>query len=194
MPGGARLPSLRTVAPVACALALAACASAPVADERELLEAGREIRLRETGHTHAEIRHELDLFLNNELPAMKEKARREEDKELTTYKWIWAIGGAGALALGTSGTLNDPENRGTQYALTAAGAAIALAGFGLYLMRSGSLEECRAFLESGGGDLAEWGRYNLRPSDEPATREIWEAYVDRVHALKSHESCLKLRR
>ncbi len=140
------------------------------------------------------MKRELDLFLNIELPALKDKAKREEDKELTTYKWVWAIGGAGALALGTSGSLNDPENRGTQYALTGATAAVALVGFALYSIRSGSLEECRAYLDSGGGNLAEWGRRNLLPSDEAAAPEVWRAYVDKVHALRSHSSCLKLRR
>lgn len=163
-------------------------------EEKALLEAGRAIRLRETAHTQIEVKKELDLFLNIELPALKEKARREEDKELTAYKWIWAIGGAGALAAGTSGSLNDPKNRGTQYTVTAATAALALVGFVLYSVRSGDLEECRAFLDAGGGNLAEWGRRNLLPSEDPVRPELWRDYVERVHALRSHPSCLKLRR
>ncbi|MGA7992088.1 MAG: hypothetical protein WCC53_11685 [Thermoanaerobaculia bacterium] len=188
------LPLRSAAAPLACVLVLEACTSAGLAEEEALLAAGREIRMREAGHTLGDVGRELDLFLNIELPALKEKAKREEDKELTTYRWIWAIGGAGALAFGTSGSLNDPKNRGTQIALTGGTAAIALLGFALYSVRSSSLEECRAFLDRGGGDLAEWGRFNLRPSDEPVAPEVWRAYVDRVHALRSHESCLRLRR
>lgn len=140
------------------------------------------------------MRREVDLFLNIELPAMKEKAKREEDKELTTYRWIWAVGGGVALAVGTSGSLSDPSNRDAQYALTGAAATVALFGYALYAIRSGALEECRAFLDRGGGDLAEWGRSHLRPSAEPAPPEVWRAYVDRIHALRSHDSCLRLRR
>lgn len=196
-PGGAILPSVRNAAALlASALALAGCVSSagPLAEEGVLLNAGREIRLRETGHTLADVRKELDLFLNIELPALKEKAKRAEDTELTTYRWIWALGSAGALAAGTSGSLNDPGNRGAQVALTGGAAAVALLGFGLYTARTRQLEECRAFLDRGGGNLAEWGRLHLRPSEEPASREVWRAYVDQVHTLRSHESCLRLRR
>lgn len=140
------------------------------------------------------MKKELDLFLNIELPALKDKARHEEDRELTLYKWIWALGGAGALAIGTSGSLNDPSNRPTQYVLTGATAAVALVGFALYSIRSNALEECRAFLDRGGGDLAEWGRRKLLPSDEAVAPGVWADYVARVHALRAHESCLRLRR
>ncbi len=193
------MPSLRrAAAPFACVLAgvlvLEACASGRLAEERAILEAGREIRLRESGHTQADVKKEIDLFLNIELPALKDKAKRAEDHELTVYKWIWAIGGAGALALGTSGSLNDPKNRGTQYALTAVSLAVALIGFALYSVRTSQVEDCRAFLDEGGGDLAEWGRRKLLPSDDSVSPELWDTYVRKIHGIRAHPTCLKLRR
>ena len=93
----------------------------------------------------------------------------------------------------TSGSLNNPGNRGLQYSLGAASAVVALAGFALYLVRTAEMKDCREFLDRGGQELSDWGRLHLVPSQEKVPRALWLDYVDRVAALRAHESCLRIR-
>jgi hypothetical protein len=93
----------------------------------------------------------------------------------------------------SSGTLNNPGNRGLQYGVGTVSAAVALAGFGLYLVRTGEMKGCREFLNRGGQDLSAWGRLHLVPSKEKVPRALWLDYVDRIAALRAHESCLRIR-
>ncbi len=70
---------------------------------------------------------------------------------------------------------------------------IALIGYGMYLARTGEMKDCRAFLDRGGQELSEWGRFHLIPSDGTVPRELWLDYVNRVAAIRAHESCLRIR-
>lgn len=93
----------------------------------------------------------------------------------------------------TSGTLNNPQNRGLQYSLGGISAAVALTGFGITLARAGQMQDCREFLDRGGQKLSEWGRFHLVPSAEKVPRALWIDYVNRVAALRARESCLRIR-
>ena len=93
----------------------------------------------------------------------------------------------------SSGTLNNPGNRGLQYGVGSVSTAVALTGFGLYFVRAGEMKECREFLDRGGEDLSDWGRLHLVPSKEKVPRALWLDYVDRVAALRGHESCQRIR-
>lgn len=103
------------------------------------------------------------------------------------------IGSAAAVLAFTSGTLNNPDNRAVQYTLGGVSTAIAVAGFGIYLARTSEMKDCREFLDRGGQDLSDWGRLHLVPSDAKVPRELWLDYVNRVAALRSRESCLRIR-
>lgn len=103
------------------------------------------------------------------------------------------IASAAAVLAFTSGTLNNPANRGAQYAIGGVSTAVALTGFGIYVARTGQMKDCREFLDRGGQQLAEWGRFHLVPSDAGVPRELWLDYVNRVAALRAHESCLRIR-
>lgn len=140
-----------------------------------------------------ELRTELDLTLNDELQDLKDRAKLQEDKELDLYRKIALIGSGVTVLAISSGTLNNPGNRGLQYGVGTVSAAVALAGFGLYLVRTGEMKECREFLNRGGQDLSAWGRLHLVPSKEKVPRALWLDYVDRIAALRAHESCLRIR-
>jgi len=139
------------------------------------------------------LRIELDLYLNDELMDLKDRAKRQEESELSFYRKIWLIGSGAAVLATTSGSLNDPGNRALQYSLGGVSVAVALVGFGLYLTRTAEMKECREFLDRGGRDLSDWGRLRLVPSKERVPRALWIDYVDRVAALRAHESCLRIR-
>ncbi len=139
-----------------------------------------------------ELRTELDLTLNDELQDLKDRAKLQEDKELDLYRKVALIGSGVTVLAISSGTLNNPGNRGLQYGVGTVSAAVALAGFGLYLVRTGEMKECREFLDRGGQDLSAWGRLHLVPSKEKVPRALWLDYVDRIAALRAHESCLRI--
>jgi hypothetical protein len=135
----------------------------------------------------------LDLFLNDELQDLKDRTKRQEEKELSLYRKVYMFGGAAAFLAITSGTLNNPGNRGAQFTLGGVSTAVALAGFAMYLTRTSEMKDCREFLDRGGQALSEWGRFHLVPSTATVPRELWQDYVNRVAAIRARESCLRIR-
>lgn len=183
----------RRIAEVVVAALLAqGCSSAQKTEKRAFLAAGLALQREAPEPSFDGLRIELDLYLNDELMDLKDRAKRQEEKELDLYRKIALIGSGVTVLAVSSGTLNNPGNRGLQYGVAAASTAVALAGFGLYLVRSGEMRECRAFLDRGGQDLSAWGRLHLVPSKEKVPRALWLDYVDRVAALRGHESCLRI--
>jgi hypothetical protein len=106
---------------------------------------------------------------------------------------VYSIGGAAAFLAITSGTLNNPDNRSAQFALGGVSMAIALAGFGMYTLRTNQMKDCREALNRGGQELSDWGRLHLVPSPARVPRQLWLDYVDRVAAIRSRDSCLRIR-
>jgi hypothetical protein len=162
-------------------------------EKRAFLEAGRALQREAPEPSFDDLRLELDLYLNDELQELKDRAKLQEEKELDLYRKIALIGAGVTVLAISSGTLNNPGNRGLQYGVGAVSAAVALAGYGLYLVRSGEMEDCREFLDRGGRDLSDWGRLHLVPSKEKVPRVLWLDYVERIGALRAHESCLRIR-
>ena len=183
----------RIVGALIAALLAQACSSGRDIEKRAFLAAGLELQREAPEPSFDDLRFELDLYLNDELMDLKERAKRQEESELSLYRKIWLIGSGAAVLATTSGSLNDPGTRGLQYGLGGLSIAVALVGFGLYLVRTGEMKECREFLDRGGQDLAAWGRLHLVPSKEKVPRALWLDYVDRVAALRGHESCLRIR-
>lgn len=169
------------------------CSSTRKTEKRAFLEAGLALQREAPEPSFDDLRTELDLFLNDELQDLKDRTKRQEEKELSLYRKVYVIGSAAAVLAFTSGTLNNPDNRGVQYALGGVSTAVALTGFGLYLARTGQMKDCREFLDRGGQELSEWGRFHLVPSAETVPRELWLDYVNRVAALRARESCLRIR-
>ncbi|MGE5715143.1 MAG: hypothetical protein ACM369_00715 [Acidobacteriota bacterium] len=175
------------------ALVAQGCSTAQTAEKRAFLAAGLELQRQAPEPSFDDLRFELDLYLNDELQDLKDRAKLQQEKELGLYRTIALVGSGAAVLAISSGSLNNPGNRGLQYGLGAVSAAVALAGFGLYLVRTGEMRECREFLDRGGQDLSAWGRFHLVPSKEKVPRALWLDYVDRVGAIRAHESCLRLR-
>jgi hypothetical protein len=183
----------RIAAALTTALFAQACASTGDVEKRAFLAAGHELQRQAPEPSFDELRNDLDLYLNDELMDLKDRAKRQQEKEGGLYRKAALIASGATILAVSSGTLNDPGNRGLQYGLGAASAAVALAGFGLYLVRTGELHECREFLDHGGEDLSAWGRLHLVPSKVKVPRALWLDYVDRVAALRGHDSCLRVR-
>ncbi|MCM3876284.1 MAG: hypothetical protein NEA02_07680 [Thermoanaerobaculia bacterium] len=169
------------------------CSSTRKAEKKAFLAAGLALQREAPEPSFNDLRTELDLFLNDELQNLKDRTKRQEDEELGKYRRIYVIGSAAAVLAFTSGTLNDPENRGAQYALGGVSTVVALTGFGIYLARTGELKDCREFLDRGGQELLVWGRFHLVPSDAKVPRPLWLEYVNRVAAIRARESCLRIR-
>lgn len=169
------------------------CSSTRNVEKRAFLAAGLALQREAPEPSFEELRVELDLFLNDELQSLKDRTKRQEAHELGLYRKVYLIGSAAAVVALSSGTLNDPGNRGVQYALGGVGTAVALTGFAVYLTRMGQMKDCREFLDRGGQDLADWGRFHLLPTDAKVPRELWLDYVNRVAAIRAHESCLRVR-
>ena len=178
---------------LAAALLALGCSSALETEKRAFLAAGLALQREAPEPSFDALRTELDLYLNDELQDLKDRAKLQEKKELGLYRGVALIASGAAVLAISSGTLNNPGNRGLQYSLGAASAAVALGGFGIYLVRSGEMTECREFLDRGGQDLSAWGRLHLVPSKEKVPRALWLDYVDRVAAIRAHESCLQIR-
>lgn len=190
--GGADLSSPGIAALLIAALLAQGCSSAQKTEKRAFLAAGLALQREAPEPSFDELRTELDLTLNDELQDLKDRAKLQEDKELDLYRKIALIGSGVTVLAISSGTLNNPGNRGLQYGVGTVSAAVALAGFGLYLVRTGEMKECREFLNRGGQDLSAWGRLHLVPSKEEVPRALWLDYVDRIAALRAHESCLRI--
>lgn len=191
--GGAVLSSRGIAGVLIAALLAQGCSSAQKTEKRAFLAAGLVLQREAPEPSFDDLRTDLDLYLNDELQDLKDRAKRQEEKELDLYRKIALIGSGGAVLAISSGTLNDPNNRGVQYSLGGVSAIVALAGYGLYLIRTGEMKECREFLDQGGQDLSAWGRLHLVPSKEKVPRALWLDYVDRVAAIRAHESCLRIR-
>ena len=193
MSGGAELSSRGIAWLLIPALLVSGCSSTSKVEKRAFLEAGLALQREAPEPSFDDLRADLDLFLNDELQDLKDRTKRQEEKELTFYRKVYLIGTAAAVLAFTSGTLNNPDNRAVQYTLGGVSTAIAVAGFGIYLARTGQMKDCREFLERGGQDLSDWGRLHLVPSDAKVPRELWLDYVNRVAALRARESCLRIR-
>jgi hypothetical protein len=185
---------IRRIAEVlVAALLVQGCSSAQETEKSAFLAAGLALQREAPEPSFDDLRIELDLYLNDELQDLKDRAKRQEEKELDLYRKIYLIGSAAAVLAITSGSLNNSENRALQYGLGGVSVAVALAGFGLYLVRTSEMKDCREFLDRGGQDLSAWGRLHLVPSKGRVPRALWLDYVDRVAAIRAHESCLRIR-
>jgi hypothetical protein len=175
------------------ALQVSGCSSARRTERKAFLDAGLALQREAAEPSFDGLRTELDLFLNDELQDLKDRARRQEEEELGLYRRVWVLGSAAAVLAFTSGSLNNPGNRAIQYTLGGVSTAVALSGFGVYLARAGQMKDCRESLDRGGQELSEWGRFHLVPADAKVPRELWLDYVNRVAAIRGHESCLRIR-
>jgi hypothetical protein len=169
-----------------------ACATGGREADRALVEGGRLVRRAQPPPTAAELRLEIDSFLDNELPLLKRKVDLRLEREMKTWRAV-AVGGAalGVLAT-TSGTIGGADGA-VGPALTGIGVVAALGGWAEYAVRTKPLRECQAFLDGARGDIASWRANAIPPGDGPVAPALWYGWVDRVALVRGNESCLRVR-
>ncbi len=176
---------------VAAALA-AGCSSTKIAEKRAFYEAGHEVLLRQPPPTQAEMKRDLDLFLENDVFFTFDKAKARESKQVSTNRIVFVGGMALGVIGGTAGSLKG--NTGAQAALVGTGVAAMGWAAWRYFGPTKALHECQEFLSREAEALRGFELSKLSGAeDEPVPPEVFREYVDRVGAIRLHESCLVVR-
>jgi len=173
------------------ALALSSCASGGGAD-RALVEAGRQRRREQPPPTAAELRLEVDSFLENELPLLREKATRRIEREQRIWRATFVGGAALGVLAASSGSIAGSSGA-TKALLVGAGGVGAIVGGVGYYTRAPKLEACRAFLAAARSDVASWRALAIPPGDGLVSSAVWHAWIDRVAAVRGNEACAIVR-
>ena len=173
------------------ALLASACSSGARVDP-VLVEAGRRLRREQPPPTAAELRLEVDSFLDNELPLTRKKAGRQLEREVKLWRNTVVVGAALGVLASSSGSVSA-SGGATKALLVGAGGAAAIAGGVGYYIRAPKLRACQAFLDSARTDVASWRNQAIPPGEEPVATSVWHAWVDRVAAIRGHPVCSRLR-
>lgn len=172
-------------------LVLASCASGGGTDPA-LVEAGRKLRREQPPPTATELRLEVDSFLDNELPLLRDKATKRIEREQRIWR-TWFVGGAALGVLAASSGSIAGSGGATKALLVGAGGAGAIFGGAGYYTRAPKLEACRAFLAAARADVASWRATAIPPGDGPVAPAVWHAWVDRVAAVRASPACATVR-
>lgn len=176
---------------LAAAVGSSGCASGKIAEKEAFLEAGRQVRLRQPPPTEAELKKELDLFLENDLAPTFDKAKSRERSEISTLRIVF-VGGMAVVVLGaTAGTLKDSP--GWQAAVIGTGAAAMVYSALRYFGPVKDLHECQEFLVRQEAALRQWDARHPGESSQPVSPETWRDYVNTVSQIQLAPTCLALR-
>jgi hypothetical protein len=167
------------------------CASGSSAEKRAFLEAGRSVKLEQPPPTNAELRKEIDLFLESDLLLNFDKAKAREAKQTSTLRIVFGAGVGTVLLGATAGSLK--ENGGAQAAIIGVGAAAMAISAIAYFGPVRNLHECQEFLSFKGAQLRQWEARYVGDSAEPVPEKTWHEYVDLVSEIQLHPSCLPVR-
>ena len=141
--------------------------------------------------TNAELRKEIDLFLESDLLFTFDKAKAREAKQSSTLKIVFGAGVGTVLVGATAGSLK--ENGGAQAAVIGAGAAaIVISAIG-YFGPVKNLHECQEFLTFKGAQLKQWEARYVGDSAEAVSAKTWHEYVNLRTGIQLHETCLVVR-
>lgn len=173
------------------ALVLVSCASGGSVD-RALVEAGRQRRREQPPPTAAELRLEVDSFLDNELPLMRKKAGQQLEREARLWRNTVVVGSALGVLASSSGSVSGSDGA-TKALLVGAGGAAAIAGGVGYYIRTPKLRACQAFLDRARTDVASWRNHAIPAGEEPVAPAVWHAWVDRVAAIRGSSTCARVR-
>ena len=173
------------------ALLAAACATGGGTDPA-LVEAGRLQRRSQPPPAAADLRREVDSFHDTELPLLQKEVDRRLARKARTWRLTFAGGAALTVLAASSGTVGSSDGA-AKPVLVGVGAAAAVVGGVAWALGSPELEACRSFLDSARGDVDSWRRNAIPPGEGPVAPAVWAAWVDRVAAIRSHESCREVR-
>ena len=172
-------------------LGVTGCSSGKTAEKRAFFSAGREVKRKQPPPTHAELRKDVDLFLENDLLLTFDKARAREAKSSSLAKVVFVGGMATVVAGATAGGLK--ENAGAQAAVIGAGAAAMAWSAYRYFGPVKELRECQEFLAVRGAYLRQWEARSVGDAPVPVPEKTWLEYVDLVTEIQVHGSCLPVR-
>ncbi len=167
------------------------CASGSSAEKRAFLEAGRNVKLEQPPPTNAELRKEIDLFLESDLLLTFDKAKAREAKQTSTLRIVFGAGVGTVLLGATAGSLK--ENSGAQATVIGVGAAAMAISAIAYFGPVRNLHECQEFLTFKGAQLRQWEARQLDDSSRPVRPETWRDYVNLVSEIQLHQNCLGVR-
>jgi hypothetical protein len=173
------------------ALFVTACATSGGMD-RALIEAGRQRRREQLPPTAAELRLEIDSFLDNELPLLQQKIDRRFEQERKLWRATFVTGAAVGVLAATSGSIAASDGA-AQPILTGVGAAAAVVGGVVYALRTPALRACKAFLDAARQDVVSWKRNGIPPGEGTVAPAVWQEWVDREAAIRGYERCGKVR-
>jgi anti-sigma-K factor RskA len=168
-----------------------ACATGGGVD-RALVEAGRQVRREQPPPTAADLRLEIDSFLENELPHERKRAERALARETKLWRATFATGAALGVLAATSGSIASSDGA-AKPVLTGLGIAGAVVGGVVWAVRTPELRSCIAFLGSASEDVDSFRRNAIPPGEGPVGVAVWHAWIDRVAAIRSHETCRRVR-
>lgn len=168
-----------------------ACASGGGVD-RAIVEAGRQLRRDQPPPTAAELRLEIDSFLENEMPLARRKAERALGRETKLWRATFATGAALGVVAATSGSIASSDGA-ARPVLTGLGIAGAVVGGVVWAVRAPELRACLALLDSAGEDVDAFRRNAIPPGEGTVSVLVWHAWVDRVAAIRANEACRSIR-
>lgn len=169
------------------ALFVAGCATSGGMD-RTLIEAGRQRRREQLPPTAAELRLEIDSFLDNELPLLQWKIDRRLERERKLWRATFVVGTAVGVLAATSGSIAGSGGAAQPF-LTGVGAAAAVVGGVVYAVRTPELRACKAFLDEARRGVVAWKSHGIPPGEGAVSPAVWREWVDREAAIRGYESC-----
>ncbi len=172
-------------------LVLASCASGG-GTARALVEAGRKLRREQPPPTAAELRLEVDSFLENELPLFRKRAEQRIGRELRIWRAAFVGGAALGVLAASSGSIAGSGDAAKASLVGAGGVAAILGGVGYYT-RVPRHQACITFLDAARADVSSWRSHAIPPGDGTVSVAVWFAWVDRVASIRAAEPCAKSR-
>ena len=172
-------------------LVLGSCASGGGTDPT-LVEAGRKLRREQPPPTAAELRLEVDSFLENELPLLRKRAVQRIEREAKVWRATFVGGAALGVLAASSGSIAGSGDAAKASLVGVGGAAAILGGVGYYV-RTPKHRACITFLDAARADLSSWRSHAIPPGDGTVTPAVWHAWVDRVASIRAAEPCAKSR-
>ena len=170
---------------------LASCASGGGTD-RALVEAGRKVRREQQPPTAAELRLEVDSFLDNELPLFRKRAEQRIERELKLWRATFVGGAALGVLAASSGSIAGSGDAAKASLVGVGGAAAILGGVGYYV-RAPKHQACVTFLDAARAGVSSWRDHAIPPGDGTVTPAVWHAWVDRVASIRAAAPCTKSR-
>ncbi len=170
---------------------LASCASGGGTD-RALVEAGRKVRREQQPPTAAELRLEVDSFLDNELPLFRKRAEQRIERELKLWRATFVGGAALGVLAASSGSIAGSGDAAKASLVGAGGVATILGGVGYYV-RAPKHQACVTFLDAARAGVSSWRDHAIPPGDGTVTPAVWHAWVDRVASIRAAAPCTKSR-